>query len=128
VIEFFRNALPEDLFDDKNSKATKAFPPELCRIARRKLQYVHEAVDLSDLKSPPGNRMEGLERPPEGASFDTDQRSMAKQPKNPFHPGKILLEEFLDPSGMSQAALAEKIGWTKARLNYVHRRARCRRR
>ena len=60
MIESFRNALAEDLFDDKNSKATKAFPPELRRVARRKLQYLHEAADLRDLKSPPGNRLEGL--------------------------------------------------------------------
>lgn len=46
---------------------------------------------------------------------------MAKQPKNPFHPGEILLEEFLEPLGMSQAAFAEKIGWTKARLNELIR-------
>lgn len=46
---------------------------------------------------------------------------MAKQPKNPFHPGEILLEEFLEPSGTSQAAFAEKIGWTKARLNELIR-------
>jgi addiction module HigA family antidote len=42
---------------------------------------------------------------------------MAKQPKNPFHPGEILLKEFLEPEGITQAALAEKIGWTTARLN-----------
>jgi proteic killer suppression protein len=60
VIESFGNALAEDLFDDKNSKATKAFPPELRRVARRKLQYLHEAADLRDLRSPPGNRLEGL--------------------------------------------------------------------
>lgn len=60
MIESFGNALAEDLFDDKNSKATKAFPPELRRVARRKLQYLHEAADLRDLKSPPGNRLEGL--------------------------------------------------------------------
>jgi antitoxin HigA-1 len=46
---------------------------------------------------------------------------MAKQPKNPFHPGEILLEEFLEPSGTSQAAFAEEIGWTKARLNELIR-------
>jgi antitoxin HigA-1 len=46
---------------------------------------------------------------------------MAKQPKNPFHPGEILLEEFLEPLEMSQAAFAEKIGWTKARLNELIR-------
>ncbi len=42
---------------------------------------------------------------------------MARQPKNPSHPGEILLEEFLEPKGVTQAALAEKIGWTKTRLN-----------
>jgi addiction module HigA family antidote len=42
---------------------------------------------------------------------------MAKQPKNPFHPGEILLEEFLEPKGITQAAFAEKLGWTTTRLN-----------
>ncbi len=42
---------------------------------------------------------------------------MAKQPKNPFHPGEILLEEFLQPDGVTQASLAERMNWTKARLN-----------
>jgi addiction module HigA family antidote len=42
---------------------------------------------------------------------------MTKQPKNPFHPGEILLEEFLVPAGITQSAFAEKIGWTRARLN-----------
>ena len=39
------------------------------------------------------------------------------QPKNPFHPGEILLEEFLLPAGITQIALAKKLGWTRARLN-----------
>ena len=42
---------------------------------------------------------------------------MARQPKNPFHPGEFLLEEFLEPKGATQAAFAEEIGWTKTRLN-----------
>ena len=42
---------------------------------------------------------------------------MARQPKNPFHPGEILLEEFLEPMEVTQAAFAQKLGWTKARLN-----------
>lgn len=46
---------------------------------------------------------------------------MTRQPKNPFHPGEILLEEFLEPLGMSQAAFAEKIGWTKTRVNELIR-------
>ena len=42
---------------------------------------------------------------------------MSKQPKNPFHPGAMLLEEFLQPMSLSQAAFARQLGWTKARLN-----------
>jgi antitoxin HigA-1 len=39
------------------------------------------------------------------------------QPANPFHPGEMLLEEFLLPAGMTQTAFAAKVGWTRARLN-----------
>ncbi len=37
-----------------------------------------------------------------------------KQPKNPFHPGEILLEEFLKPAGLTQTEFAKKVGWTKS--------------
>ncbi len=40
-----------------------------------------------------------------------------RDPKNPFHPGEMLLEEFLQPMGMTQTAFAEKLGWTRAKLN-----------
>lgn len=40
-----------------------------------------------------------------------------RQPKNPFHPGEILLEEFLQPAGITQMAFAKKLNWTRARLN-----------
>ena len=42
---------------------------------------------------------------------------MARQPRNPIHPGEILLEEFLEPAGLTQAAFAEQLGWTRTRLN-----------
>ena len=60
MIEAFGNALAEGLFDDKRTKATKAFPSELRRAARRKLLYLHDAAELRDLRVPPGNRLEGL--------------------------------------------------------------------
>ena len=46
---------------------------------------------------------------------------MTKQLQNPFHPGEMLLEEFLEPRGMSQAEFARQLGWTKARLNELIR-------
>ena len=42
---------------------------------------------------------------------------MARQPRNPFHPGEILLEEFVQPMGTAQAAFAQALGWTTTRLN-----------
>ena len=46
---------------------------------------------------------------------------MSKQPRNPFHPGEILLEEFLEPKGMTQVKFARQLNWTKARLNELIR-------
>ncbi|MHB8348238.1 MAG: HigA family addiction module antitoxin [Acidiferrobacterales bacterium] len=37
--------------------------------------------------------------------------------KNPFHPGEILLEEFLKPADLTQTAFAKKLGWARSRLN-----------
>lgn len=39
------------------------------------------------------------------------------RPKNPIHPGEMLLEEFLLPMELSQRAFAAKLGWTPAKLN-----------
>jgi proteic killer suppression protein len=60
VIESFGNALAKDLFGDKRTRATRSFPPELRRVARRKLLYLHDASELGDLRAPPGNRLERL--------------------------------------------------------------------
>ena len=60
MIESFGNALAEGLFDDRRTRATRAFPPELRRPARRKLLYLHDAAELRDLRVPPGNRLERL--------------------------------------------------------------------
>jgi toxin HigB-1 len=61
MIETFGNRLAEDLFEDRTTKQTRAFPPDVRRAARRKLLYLHDAGELADLASPPGNRLERLE-------------------------------------------------------------------
>lgn len=38
----------------------KGFPPDLVRIARRKLRAIDAAVAVRDLTAPPGNRLEKL--------------------------------------------------------------------
>ena len=60
MIESFGNRLAEDLFYDRRSRATRSFPPELRRVARRKLLYIHDAAELKDLRVPPANRLESL--------------------------------------------------------------------
>ena len=62
MIRSFGNQLTEDLFEDEVTKHTRSFPPELRRIARRKILYLHDADELMDLKVPPGNRLEALKR------------------------------------------------------------------
>jgi proteic killer suppression protein len=52
--------LAEDLFEDRITKEVRSFPSELKRAARRKLLYLHDAVELRDLRVPPANRLEAL--------------------------------------------------------------------
>lgn len=60
MIKSFGNTLAKGLFEDRQTKATRRFPGELRRAARRKLAYLHEAAELNDLQAPPGNRLERL--------------------------------------------------------------------
>ena len=55
-----------DRFEDRltlavyQGESPKGFPASLAKTARRKLGYLDAAVDLNDLRSPPGNRLEAL--------------------------------------------------------------------
>lgn len=60
MISSFGNRLAADLYEDKNSRETRQLPASLYRLARRKLFYLDEALDLNDLRLPPGNRLEAL--------------------------------------------------------------------
>jgi proteic killer suppression protein len=66
MIQSFGNRLAEDLFLDRKSRETRAFPAELLRAARRKILYLHDAAELDDLRVPPGNRLEALKGPWKG--------------------------------------------------------------
>lgn len=47
-------------------------------------------------------------------------------PKNrqPITPGEILTEEFLLPLGLTQAKLAEHLGWTTTKVNQIAKNKR----
>jgi toxin HigB-1 len=57
MIRSFRNAETEAAFE---GEARKRFPADLLKITRRKLQMIAAASVLTDLKVPPGNRLEAL--------------------------------------------------------------------
>lgn len=60
MIISFKRQLASDLYFNRTSAVTRRFPAELHGIASRKLQYLNSAARLSDLRVPPGNRLEAL--------------------------------------------------------------------
>lgn len=44
---------------------------------------------------------------------------MTKSKMEPIHPGEILLEEFLEPMGISQNLLARETGMSPRRINEI---------
>jgi len=60
MIVSFGNRLARDLVELQKSKETRSFPNELVTAARKKLAMVHAARQLTDLRVPPGNRLEAL--------------------------------------------------------------------
>lgn len=59
MIESFADKHTEELFVTGRSRR---LPPDILRRARRKLEYLHSASRLEDLRVPPGNRLHQLER------------------------------------------------------------------
>jgi addiction module HigA family antidote len=117
---------------------------DLQRMARRKLRMLNNAQSLTDLRIPPGNRLEALRgnrggqhslrindqwrsvssggtvAPTTWRSWTTTdgEDAMAEQLPN-IHPGEILLEEFLQPMGISQNRLAREIKVPPRRVNEI---------
>lgn len=57
MIRSFKNKLAEAV---ASGKAPKGFPADLIRPAQRKLAMLSAAIELKDLRSPPGNMLEAL--------------------------------------------------------------------
>ena len=49
----------------------------------------------------------------------TEVNKMKKKALHPIHPGEVLLEEFLNPMGLSQNKLAVNIGVPARRINEI---------
>ncbi len=112
-------------------------------VARRKLRQLDIAARLSDLRVPPGNRLEALKGDRSGQHsirinnqwrvcfrwtdsgvdhveiVDYHRRSMSMRKLPPVIPGEILLEEFLKPMGITQYRLAKEIGVPPQRIGEI---------
>jgi toxin HigB-1 len=61
MIQSFKAAGVEDIFNGKNTAAARRICPEsLWKLATRKLDQLDSVSSLHDLEIPPGNRLEAL--------------------------------------------------------------------
>ena len=60
MIVSFRDKASDALYHGERGKAVRKIPPSIRRAALRKLDILNGATELTDLRSPPGNRLEAL--------------------------------------------------------------------
>jgi proteic killer suppression protein len=66
MIKGFKDRVTEAVYQ---GESPKGFPADLVKVGRRKLGYLDSAIDLNDLRSPPGNRLEALSRGRDGQHY-----------------------------------------------------------
>lgn len=57
MIKSFKDDLTKSVWDRRR---VKGFPSDIFKTARRKLGFLEDAIDINDLRVPPGNRLEAL--------------------------------------------------------------------
>ena len=57
MIKSFGNDAAQSAWD---RRFRKGIPNDVMKVANRKLTQLHNALDLNDLRAPPGNRLEAL--------------------------------------------------------------------
>ena len=60
MIQSFADAFSQEIFDGVKNARTRSFPADVLLVAYRKLLVLSAAAALSDLATPPGNRLEAL--------------------------------------------------------------------
>lgn len=60
MIGSFRDAALETLYFEGPCSQTRRIPADLHAVIRRKLDQLYNAFNISDLRMPPGNRLEAL--------------------------------------------------------------------
>jgi toxin HigB-1 len=70
IVSFGDNAT-EDLYHGRTTQHVRRFPPGIIRTALRKLDMLNAADHITDLREPPGNRLEALK-----SDFDNGKITM----------------------------------------------------
>lgn len=60
MIKGFGSRGTEDIYQGENSREARKIPQTIWKVACRKLDMLNAAIELEDLKAPPGNRLEVL--------------------------------------------------------------------
>ena len=60
MIRSFKDTYSEDLFHGVTTSKTRKIPNDVKNIAIRKMDQLNAALDLNDMRVPPGNRLEKL--------------------------------------------------------------------
>lgn len=60
MIKGFGSKGTEDIYHGENSREARRIPQTIWKVACRKLDMLNAAIQLEDLKAPPGNRLEML--------------------------------------------------------------------
>jgi len=60
MIRSFKDTYTEDLFHGVTTSKTRKIPNDVKNIAIRKMDQLNAALDLNDMRIPPGNRLEKL--------------------------------------------------------------------
>jgi len=62
MIASFGDRRTADIFHGRKSGRTRQLPPDILKVALRKLDMIQAAKHLGDLRSPPSNRLEALRK------------------------------------------------------------------
>jgi proteic killer suppression protein len=60
VIQAFRDQATEDVWNNVDSAKSRTFSATVITAAQRKLDMLHAAKSVDDMRAPPGNRLELL--------------------------------------------------------------------
>ena len=109
------------------------------RATLRKLELIHAAKDVEDLRILPGNRLERLVGDHRGStasvctrsgvSASSGEKEVRTMPNSstttendliePIHPGEILMQDFIEGFGITQNKLSVSIGVPPRRINEI---------